>query len=113
MHEYPITKRIVDMACDACQDAKGEKVKTIKLVMGDYSGFVAESMYMYFDLISQGTACEGARLDIERIRPKLKCPNCGIYFERPHMSFACPECGTDGEPSEIGKEFYVDSIEVE
>jgi len=26
---------------------------------------------------------------------------------------ACPKCGVDGEPTEIGKEFYIEEIEVE
>ena len=68
---------------------------------------------MYFDVIGKDTVCEGAEIEIIRVKPKLKCPNCGEYFERKPMSFACPVCGTDGEPSEIGKEFYIDSIEVE
>ena len=43
----------------------------------------------------------------------VKCPKCGELFERKPMSFACPKCGTDGEPTEIGKEFYIDTIECE
>ena len=51
--------------------------------------------------------------EIKRIKPKLKCPKCGELFERRPMSFACPVCGTDGGPTDIGKEFYIESIEVE
>jgi len=113
MHEYPITEQLVKIAVDHCKEAKAEKVIKIKLVCGDYSGFVPESIHMYFDLIAEGTLCDGAEIDIIRVRPKMKCPACGELFERAHLSFACPKCGTDGEPTKIGKEFYIESIEVE
>ena len=68
---------------------------------------------LYFDVIAEGTLCEGAEVEIVHVKPKLKCPSCGCLFEKKMMSFACPQCGTDGEPTDIGKEFYIDSIEVE
>lgn len=113
MHEYPITERIVQMAEEHCRESGADRVVTIHLVCGDYSGFVPESIHMYFDLIAEGTRCDGAEIDIRRVKPKLKCPSCGTLFERKPLSFACPSCGTDGEPTEIGKEFYIESIEVE
>lgn len=113
MHEYPITKQIVKIACDRCQEAGAEKVKSLKLVVGDYSGFIGDSIHMYFDIISEGTACEGAEIEIVHVKPKLLCPSCGELFYKVPMSFACPSCGTDGGPTEIGKEFYIESIEVE
>ena len=113
MHEFPITEHIVDMASKECEKAGGNRVRSIKLVCGDYCGYVPESIRMYFDVIGQGTPCENAEIIIERVEPKLKCPACGKIFARELLSFACPKCGTDGEPTDIGKEFYIDSIEVE
>jgi hydrogenase nickel incorporation protein HypA/HybF len=113
MHEYPITLRIVQMAEEHCVDNGGERVTAVNLVLGEYSGYVPESIDMYFDVISEGTLCEDAKINIKRVEAKLKCPECGELFKKPHMSFACPRCGADGGPTEIGKEFYVDSIEIE
>ena len=113
MHEYPITQQIIKIAEKHCAMADAGKITKITLVAGDYSGFVGESINMYFDIISKGTHCEGAKIEIERVKPKLKCPACGWNFEKKPMSFACPKCGTDGGPTEIGKEFYIKEIEVE
>jgi len=113
MHEYPITEHIVKMSEKRCREAGGRKVVTINLVLGENSGFVPESIHMYFDLIAEGTLCEGAEITIKRIGTKLKCPSCGELFTRKPLSFACPKCGTDGEPTDTGKEFYIESIEVE
>ena len=113
MHEYPITEHIIKMAEKRCREEHAHAVRRIDLVCGDYSGFVPESIHMYFDIIAEGTLCDGAEIEIRRVKPKLRCPACGTMFTRRPMSFACPECGTDGEPTEIGKEFYIESIEVE
>ena len=113
MHEYPITEQIIKIATDHCKKSGGKKVTTVNLVIGDYSGYVGESVQMYFDIIAQDTICEGALVNINHIKPKLKCPHCGELFEKKPMSFECPKCGEQGEPSEIGKEFYIESIEIE
>ena len=113
MHEYPITEQIIKIAEKHCRQAGAKRVKKVKLVIGDYSGYVGDSVQMYFDLIGEGTLCEGADVEITHVRPKLKCPSCGRLFEKKPLTFACPQCGADGEPTEIGKEFYLESIEVE
>ena len=113
MHEFPITEQIIKIAEEEARKANASRVAKITLVVGDYSGFIGESIQMYFDIISKGTLCDGAVIEIQRVKPKLQCSACGAYFERRPMSFECPECGGEGEPTEIGKEFYIDSIEVE
>ena len=113
MHEYPITEQIVKIAEKNCREAGASRVTSVNLVVGDYSGLVPESIHMYFDLIAEGTVCEGSEINMKRVKPKLKCTSCGALFERAPMSFACPSCGADGEPTETGKEFYIESIEVE
>ena len=113
MHEYPITLNIIKIAEKHCREANAERVRKIKLVIGDYSGYVSESVQMYFDLIGEGTLCEGAEIEIENVKPMLRCRQCGELFYKKLMSFECTKCGGDGGPSEIGKEFYVESIEVE
>ena len=51
MHEYPITEQIIKIAGDHCRKAHGSKVTKVSLVIGDYSGYVGESVQMYFDII--------------------------------------------------------------
>jgi hydrogenase nickel incorporation protein HypA/HybF len=83
------------------------------LVVGELSGFIGDSIQLYFDIIAKGTLAENAELTIQYIKPKLKCKSCQKLFEREKFSFQCPFCGGEGLPSEIGKEFYIENIEVE
>lgn len=113
MHELPITENIVKIASEQCRSADAQRVLRICLVVGDYSGYVGSSIRMYFDMIAEGTPCEGAELEITRVKPMLRCSGCGRLFERELLSFSCPDCGGEGFPTDIGREFYIDSIEVE
>ena len=112
MHEYPVTVRLVEIAEDAARQ-HGGRVRGIDLVVGEDSGFVGESIQMYFDVVAEGTLCEGATLRIHGVRAKLRCEQCGAYFLRRPFSFTCPACGGEGRPSEVGKEFYVQSVDIE
>jgi len=116
VHEYPVTQGIIETAERYAASASGNgenvKVKKITLVIGEASGIMGESIQLYFDLIAMNTACEGAVLEIETVKPMLKCKVCGAFFVRKPFSFEC-ECGGEGEPTEIGREFYVKHIEVE
>ena len=113
MHEYPITQSIIEIAERQGREAGAARVTRISLVVGERSGYIPESIRMYFDIIARGTLCEGAALDIKAVKPLLRCPACGAEYERAPYSFACPTCGADGEPTETGKEFYIEEIEVE
>ena len=112
MHEFPITQQIIKKASEAAQKNNAEKVESITIVVGDYSGYISDSIQMYFDVIAEGTSCEGAKLTIIRVKPKLKCDVCGELFERQLYSFDCPKCKGSGSPTEIGKEFYIKEITV-
>lgn len=119
MHEYQITK---DIIATACAEVKiGMEVEKIVLVVGKNTGFIGESIQMYFDEISKGTSVEGSKLEIIPVEPKLRCKNCGNLFARKidekleikdaiQNSFKCPKCGGDGMPSEVGKEFFIKEL---
>lgn len=113
MHEYPITQQIVKIAVESAEQQNARRINRITLVVGQLSGFVGESIQMYFDLVAQGTIAEGARVEIISVKPQLKCSGCGQLFYRRPMSFSCPECGQDGRPTEIGREFYLKDMEIE
>jgi hydrogenase nickel incorporation protein HypA/HybF len=112
MHEYPITQRIIEIADEYAVKNEASEVKQINLVVGDYCGYVASSIELYFEIIAEGSLCHKAKLNIERVEPKYKCNSCGSLFVRKPFSFECPECKGEGSPTEIGMEFYIKSIEV-
>ena len=109
MHEYSLAQSIIQTAS---HHADGAKVIKIELVIGESSGILGESIRMYFDIFAENTLCEEATIEIESVKPKLRCKTCGLFFERKPFSFDC-ECGGEGEPTDIGREFYIKSITVD
>jgi len=118
MHEASASEAIVKMAqaeADARSVADGRdyRVTRVDLVVGESTGYMRESLEFYVAASARGTRVEGAALDIRYIKPRLKCPSCGLEFERKKFSFECPSCGTAGVMTGAGREFYIDSIEVD
>jgi hydrogenase nickel incorporation protein HypA/HybF len=113
MHEYAVTKSIVDIAVKEAQKAGASRVNAISLVIGELSTVIDDSVRLYFGLIAEGTIASGADLRFRRVKAQFYCRHCRSNFEKPAHGFECPECGGLGIPTETGKEFYVESIEVE
>jgi hydrogenase nickel incorporation protein HypA/HybF len=113
MHEYTITQNIVDIAVREAEAAGAKKITEIRLVIGDLSSIIDESVSMYFEMMCKGTAAEGARLVFRRVPAGLICRGCGNKFDKPKRGFECPECGYTGSLTGEGREFYIESLEVE
>lgn len=113
MHEYSVTKNMLSTAIEEAEKAQTKKITEIRLVIGDLSTIIDESVQMYFDIMSEGTMAEGAKLVFKRIPAEFRCNQCGHKFIKPPKGFDCPKCNSMGSPTGVGKEFYIESIEVE
>ena len=108
MHELSITQRIVDMATD---HADGSRVLAVHLTVGRLSGVVPGAVRFCFDLITEGTLLEGARLDIEEPAGLAHCAGCGSDFTLTDLVLLC-ECGSADVALLSGRELSVTSVEV-
>jgi len=113
MHEYAITKSLIKTVVEEAEKAGASKISEIRLVTGELSTIIDESVQMYFDIISEGTIAHGAKLVFKKIKAEFRCTNCGYVYDKPASGFDCPCCGSIGRPTGKGKEFYIESIEVE
>lgn len=113
MHEMAVTQSILDIVLKHAQQAGASRVLQIHLVIGEMTGFVDDSIQFYFDFLSQNTIAEGAELVFDR-RPALyRCRACGAHFHPEGFAWACPECEAFEFEVVSGREFRVDSIQVE
>ncbi len=94
MHELPFVTELVRIAEEEAARQGLEKVVRIDVVTGELSAIVDECVQMYFEMIAEGTRCEGAKLAFEHPPAELRCPRCGKRFPHTH-GFQCPECGED------------------
>ena len=113
MHELGVTQSILEIALEHGQKAHARKIRSIHLVIGELSGIVEESVQFYFDFVSKGTMAEGAGLIFEKKPAILRCRSCGLEFSIARDSWVCPACQTPGPEIVSGREFFMDSIEVD
>ncbi len=113
MHEYSVTKGMLDTVLSEAEKAGASRITEIRLVIGDLSTIIDESVQMYFDIMSKGTPAHGAKLVFRRVPAQFRCRNCGNEYNKPAKGFDCPLCGGLGLPTGKGKEFYIESIEVD
>ena len=113
MHELAITQSILDIAQKAADEHGARQVKAVCIMLGQYSGVVPQCIQTYFDVISKDTIAEGAFLDIQRLPVIIRCHACGQESEIDRRHVACPLCGGTDLKLLQGREFYIESIEVE
>ena len=113
MHEYPITLSIVQISNEEALKHGANKITEIRLKIGELSGLVPESLQIYFDMISQGTLSEGAKLVVEKIPIKFRCNDCGNESGVIGGIYKCPKCDSKDIKIINGNEYMIDSMEVE
>ncbi len=111
MHEHHQVEKIVKAVFQTAKEKNLAKVKKVNLLMGDLLGFDDTSVKLYFESFTDGTIAEGAELIIKHIPGQLKCSNCNKNFIKVRSDLSCPDCHRQGLPTDIGKEFAVESIE--
>lgn len=113
MHELAITEGIIKIVEKESEKYNFNKVNSIKIVVGELSGVFPQLIQDYFDIASRGTIAEGAELIVRRIEAKIKCNDCGSEGKVENHRLRCRNCGSLNVKITSGKEFYVDSLEVD
>ena len=114
MHELPVTQGIIDVAVEAAQQHNAARITAIDLVIGELTSIVDDSVQFYFDMLSHGTLAEGARLRFRREPARATCLDCEHRFKvKPPILPECPQCGSAQVLVSGGREFYVESIDVD
>ncbi len=113
MHELAITEGIIEAAVPEAERHGARKILEIRLKIGELSGVLPECIQEYFNIASKGTIAEGALLKVEKIPITIECKACGYKGEIPKRKIHCPECDSSEIKLLSGREYYVDSLEVE
>jgi hydrogenase nickel incorporation protein HypA/HybF len=114
MHELPATQGILEVALEAAQQNGARRITAIDLAIGELAGLVDDSVQFYFDILSKDTIAEGAVLRFRREPAMATCADCGHQFAASvPLTAACPVCGEFRLQVSGGREFFVESIEVE
>lgn len=108
MHELAIAERLVDAVR---QRLPGQRITCVRLEIGALSGVVADSVRFCFDLVTEGTTLEGARLEIAQPPAVCHCRVCGTDFEPDGPVALCP-CGSAEVTVLTGQDLTITSVQV-
>ncbi len=122
MHELSLSSAI---HATVIRHADGRPVTSVQMKIGRLRQVVPDSLAFYFDIVSQGTAADGAKLEMELVPALLRCNVCDTEWDpapppandeddllMPPM-FRCPACEAGGAEVVQGEEFEVESIIVD
>lgn len=109
MHELGITQNIVAIVNE---HANGNKVSRVLLEIGKLSAIMPDAIRFCFDICTQGTVLEGAKLEILETPGLAECRQCGakIHLDKP---FGICQCGSTQLNLITGEELKLKEIEIE
>lgn len=114
MHELSITQSILEIALRHGEQAQASKITRLHLVIGQLSSVIDESVQFYWEMIAKDTIAEGSKLHFMRIPAKLACQACGeTYHLEGNQLEGCPACESLHVHVIAGREFRLESIEIE
>ncbi|HPC47437.1 MAG TPA: hydrogenase maturation nickel metallochaperone HypA [Deltaproteobacteria bacterium] len=94
MHEMSLVLSLLDIVEEYAQRYGFKRATTIRLSLGALAGIDEKALRFAFDVASEGTRAQGARLEMD-IRPiVLECLECGREFTAREFPLACEACGS-------------------
>ena len=113
MHELSIAMSLIEAACEEAARQGDVRVEALHLRLGALSGVVREALEFSFGLAAEGTAIEGARLQITEIPITVHCPRCLEDRQLPSpQHFRCPVCDTPTPDIVSGRELELTALEI-
>jgi len=108
VHELAIAESVIDAVT---QRLPGAKVTCVHLEIGALSGVMADSIRFCFDMATEGTGMEGARLEISEPPAECRCRACGAEFQPDSPVVLCP-CGSPDVAVLSGEQLKIVSVQV-
>ena len=110
MHELAIAESVVAIVE---RHARGRRVVGVEVKVGHLRQVVPSALTFAFELLVEGTALEGAELQIENVAAAGICRDCGADTVLPSFPLQCTRCGRLDIEVTAGEELVVDSLELE
>jgi hydrogenase nickel incorporation protein HypA/HybF len=105
MHEFSMMEKILRVILLESKRHSAKGILEINLEVGELTFLNPDQLRFAFEVLSEGTVAERAKLNIEKVGARIKCPHCGyagpISYEGPedHLGYMpafleCSICGS-------------------
>jgi len=113
LHELGVTESIARIVLRHADMNGAERVLKVNVRLGELAGIVDHFVSFYWDLVTRDTIAQGAELNFIKVPAKAHCNSCGEEFRIREYDLTCPRCGELAGEIISGREFLVESIEIE
>jgi len=113
MHEMSIAQSLIDILKDEMLKHDAKSLRSVRLNVGQMTAIVPDALSFCFQVITDGTEMEGARLIMEIIPLMGYCSECEEEFEIKDYAFLCPSCGSTKINTLGGQDLSIVEIEVD
>jgi hydrogenase nickel incorporation protein HypA/HybF len=110
MHELSIADAVLRVVL---RHAGERRVTRVELRVGHLRQVVPSALEFAFELVTQGTAAEGAELELVEVPAAVRCRDCDAESEQDSFPLCCAACGGLAVDVVRGEELLVDSLDVE
>ncbi|MGN0528420.1 MAG: hydrogenase maturation nickel metallochaperone HypA [Eubacterium sp.] len=110
MHELGIIHQIIKTVDEVKKEQSLKDVEAIVLQIGEMSDVIPEYLTQAWLSVKDNCGYNGTRLEIERIKARARCLNCGCVCNIRDMGASCPQCSGEGFKIISGKEFLIKEI---
>lgn len=113
MHEAAIVRSVIEIAESEARKRGVLQIRKIKLRIGEFRSVVKEALEFSFDALKKGTLADKAELEVEVVRLRVECGDCGaVECPLDDFNLLCPHCG--GVMAIVaGREMQVEYIDLE
>ncbi len=113
MHEMAVTESIIGICLKHAEANDATVIRKVNIVLGELAGIVDQCVTFYWDMLAKDTIAEGAEIEFTRVEVKARCRDCDREFKVEEFKLVCPACGSASTELVSGREFRVESIEIE
>ncbi len=124
MHEFSAACAIVDAALQAAESYNVKRITAVNVEVGEFTFLIPEQLQFNFEIASKKTLAENAALNINLVRGRIKCDDCGYEGEAQDeenlppavavfATLKCPSCQSSATTITGGKDFVISNIEAE
>jgi hydrogenase nickel incorporation protein HypA/HybF len=113
MHELALAQSIVDIVGEEATRHGLAQIEAIRLRVGVFRAVVPELLQTCMEIAGRGTVAEGARVDLEVVGGRARCPDCALEYDVEERLFLCPGCGRLGGEVLAGEELALVELEGE
>ena len=113
MHELSLALSLVRQVEELAKTYNARKIAGINVLLGKLSGVERESFEFCFPIACEGSIAEGAVLHVQEIPVSVKCKSCGRESEAEVSYLSCSACSSMDVKIIGGKEFLIDSMEID